>query len=382
MPQERDYYEVLGVERRASSGEITTAYRKLAMRFHPDRNPGDEEAAGLFKEAARAFEVLSDSSLRERYDRYGHAGLQGGTHDFNDMGDIFDAFGELFGGGIFGEAFGGGGRRRGSRPRKGKDVFCELTLSLAEAAEGATRTVSFVRHEACGTCDGSGAKPGTSPQNCDYCGGQGQVLLSAGVFRMQTTCPACRGAGKLVRDKCPSCRGAGLVEEQVERKVTIPAGVDEDVRVRLAGEGEPGGNGGPPGDCYCVIQVEDHPFLTRHGRDLVCEVPITFSQAALGATIDVPTLKGPQPLEIPTGTQSDAAIRMRGMGMPEVRGRGIGDLIVQIHIEVPQKLSPRAEELLRELAEEEHANVTPKRTSFFDRLKDYFQPRETPEEST
>ena len=198
---------------------------------------------------------------------------------------------------------------------------------------------------------------------------------------MQTTCPACRGAGKLVREKCGACRGAGLVEDQVERKVTIPAGVDEDVRVRLAGEGEPGGNGGPPGDCYCVIQIEEHPFLSRHGRDLVCEVPITYSQAALGATIDVPTLKGPQPLEIPQGTQSDAAIRMRGMGMPEVRGRGIGDLIVQIHIEVPQKLSPRAEELLRELAEEEHANVSPKRTSFFDRLKDYFQPRETPEES-
>jgi molecular chaperone DnaJ len=381
MPQERDYYEVLGVERRATSGEITTAYRKLAMQFHPDRNPGDEEAAGRFKEAARAFEVLSDASLRDRYDRYGHAGLQGGTHDFNDISDIFDAFGELFGGGIFGEAFGGGGRRRGSRPRKGKDVFCELTLSLAEAAEGVTRTVSFVRHETCSTSDGSGAKPGTTPQNCDYCGGHGQVLQSAGVFRMQTTCPACRGAGKLVRDKCPSCRGAGLVEEHVERKVTIPAGVDEDVRVRLAGEGEPGANNGPPGDCYCVIQIEEHPFLTRHGRDLVCEVPITYSQAALGATVDVPTLKGPQSLEIPKGTQSDATIRMRGMGMPEVRGRSIGDLIVQIHIEVPRSLSPRAEELLRELAEEEHTSVTPKRTSFFDRLKEYFQPRETPEES-
>ncbi len=381
MPQERDYYEVLGVERRATSGEITTAYRKLAMQFHPDRNPGDEEAAGRFKEAARAFEVLSDASLRDRYDRYGHAGLQGGTHDFNDISDIFDAFGELFGGGIFGEAFGGGGRRRGSRPRKGKDVFCELTLSLAEAAEGVTRTLSFVRHETCSTCDGSGAKPGTTPQNCDYCGGHGQVLQSAGVFRMQTTCPACRGAGKLVRDKCPSCRGAGLVEEHVERKVTIPAGVDEDVRVRLAGEGEPGANNGPPGDCYCVIQIEEHPFLTRHGRDLVCEVPITYSQAALGATVDVPTLKGPQSLEIPKGTQSDATIRMRGMGMPEVRGRSIGDLIVQIHIEVPRSLSPRAEELLRELAEEEHTSVTPKRTSFFDRLKEYFQPRETPEES-
>lgn len=381
MPQERDYYEVLGVERRASSAQITDAYRKLAMRFHPDRNPGDAEAANRFKEAARAFEVLSDESLRSRYDRYGHAGLQGGTHDFNDISDIFDAFGELFGGGIFGEAFGGGGRRRGSRARKGKDVFCELSLTLAEAAEGAVRTVEFTRHEPCGTCEGSGSKPGTSAEVCDYCGGHGQVIQSAGVFRMQTTCPACRGAGKVVREKCPDCRGVGFVEERVQRKVTIPAGVDEDVRVRLAGEGEPGAGGGPPGDCYCVIQIEEHPFLTRHGRDLLCEVPITYSQAALGATIDVPTLQGPRPLEIPKGTQSDATIRMRGMGMPEVRGRGVGDLIVQIHIEVPRSLSPRAEELLRELADEEHAAVTPKRTSFFDRLKDYFQPRETPEES-
>jgi molecular chaperone DnaJ len=379
MAQERDYYEVLGIERRASSEEITNAYRQLAMRYHPDRNPGNAEAADRFKEAARAFEVLSDPSLRGRYDRYGHAGLQGGTHDFNDISDIFDAFGELFGGGIFGEAF--GGRRRGTRPRKGKDVFCEIRLSLEEAAEGAVKQVVFTRHETCGDCEGSGARRGTSPEPCDYCGGQGQVIQSAGMFRMQTTCPACRGAGRIVRQKCPACRGQGLVEERVERKVTIPAGVDEDVRVRLAGEGEPGSAGGPPGDCYCVIEVEEHPFLHRHGKDLLCEVPITFSQAALGGTIEVPTLGGTKPLEIPAGTQSDATLRMRGLGMPEVRGRGVGDLVVQIHIEVPKTLSPRAEELLRELADEEQANVSPKRTSFFERLKDYFQPRENPEET-
>jgi len=247
MVDQRDYYEVLGVERRASSAQITDAYRKLAIRFHPDKNPGNGEAAARFKEAARAFEVLSDADLRARYDRYGHAGVQGGrAHDFNDISDVFEAFGDLFGGGIFGEAF-GGGRRRANRPRKGRDVFCQVSMSLVEAARGVTKAVAFTRHESCAECDGSGAKKGTQPQTCDYCAGQGQVIQSAGVFRLQTTCPACRGAGRVIRDQCPACGGQGLTEERVERKVTIPAGVDGDVRVRLAGGGGPGGNGGPPG---------------------------------------------------------------------------------------------------------------------------------------
>jgi molecular chaperone DnaJ len=373
MVDQRDYYEVLGVDRRATSAQITDAYRKLAIRFHPDKNPGDAEAASRFKEAARAFEVLSDADLRGRYDRYGHAGLQGGRqHDFNDIGDVFEAFGDLFGGGIFGEAF-GGGRKRTNRPRKGRDVFCQVSLSLLEAARGATKTVAFARHELCGTCDGSGAKKGTKPQACEYCGGQGQVIQTAGVFRLQTTCPACRGAGSVIREKCTTCGGDGVTQEQVERRVTIPAGVDSDVRVRLAGEGEPGGNGGPPGDCYCVIEIEEHPFLTRDGRDLHCEVPITFSQAALGATVDVPTLDGAKPLQIARGIQPGDVIRVRGLGMPEVRGRGIGDLHVHVHVEVPKTLSPKAEALLRELAAEEHAAVSPKRSSFFSRLAEYFQ---------
>jgi molecular chaperone DnaJ len=373
MVDQRDYYEVLGVDRRATSAQITDAYRKLAIRFHPDKNPGDAEAASRFKEAARAFEVLSDADLRGRYDRYGHAGLQGGRqHDFNDIGDVFEAFGDLFGGGIFGEAF-GGGRKRTNRPRKGRDVFCQVSLSLLEAARGATKTVAFARHELCGTCDGSGAKKGTKPQTCEYCGGQGQVIQTAGVFRLQTTCPACRGAGSVIREKCTTCGGDGVTQEQVERRVTIPAGVDSDVRVRLAGEGEPGGNGGPPGDCYCVIEIEEHPFLTRDGRDLHCEVPITFSQAALGATVDVPTLDGAKPLQIARGIQPGDVIRVRGLGMPEVRGRGIGDLHVHVHVEVPKTLSPKAESLLRELAAEEHAAVSPKRSSFFSRLAEYFQ---------
>jgi molecular chaperone DnaJ len=382
MAQQRDYYEVLGVEKRATAAQIADAYRKLAIKFHPDKNPGNQEASDRFKEAARAFEVLSDDGLRARYDRYGHAGLQqGGTHEFNDISDIFEAFGDIFGGGMFGDAF-GGGRKRGSRARKGRDVFSTVSLSLVEAARGATKTIEFTRHEICGSCEGSGARKGTAAVPCDYCAGRGQVIQSAGVFRLQTTCPACRGAGSVVRDKCPDCAGDGVTEEHVERRVTIPAGVDRDVRVRLAGEGEPGASGGPPGDCYCVIEIEDHPFLTRDGRDLHCEVPITFSQAALGATVDVPTLDGPRPLQIPRGTQAADVIRVKGLGMPEVRGRGIGDLLVHVHVEVPRTLSPRAEELLRDLAAEDQKAVSPKRSTFFSRLAEYFQPKETEETTT
>jgi molecular chaperone DnaJ len=377
MANERDYYEVLGVERRAGGAEIADAYRKLAIRFHPDKNPGNAEASDRFKEAARAFEVLSNDELRARYDRYGHAGLQGGgRHEFNDLSDIFDAFGDLFGGGMFG---GGGGGRRTNRARQGRDVFSSVSLSLVEAARGATKTIQFSRHELCGTCDGSGAKKGTKPQPCEYCGGHGQVIQSAGVFRLQTTCPSCRGAGSVIRDKCPDCGGEGLTVEQVERRVTIPAGVDRDVRVRLAGEGEPGANGGPPGDCYCVIEIEEHPFLSREGRDLHCEVPITFSQAALGATVEVPTLDGPKPLAIGRGTQAGDVIRVKGLGMPEVRGRGIGDLHVHMHVEVPKTLSPKAEQLLRDLAAEEQKAVSPKRSSFFARLGEYFQAKDAAE---
>jgi molecular chaperone DnaJ len=381
MVDQRCYYEVLGVDRRAAAAEITAAYRKLAIRFHPDKNPGDTEAANRFKEAARAFEVLSDADLRSRYDRFGHAGVEGGRrHDFNDISDVFEAFGDLFGGGLFGDAF-AGGRQRTNRARKGRDVFCQVTLSLVEAARGVTKTVEFDRHETCSACDGSGSRKGTKPQSCDYCGGRGQVIQSAGVFRLQTTCPSCRGAGSVIRERCEGCSGEGVTEEHVSRKVTIPAGVDRDVRVRLAGEGEPGGNGGPPGDCYCVIEVEQHPFLVREGRDLHCEVPVGFSQAALGATVDVPTLDGAKPLEIARGTQPGDVIRIRGLGMPEVRGRGIGDLLVHVHVEVPKSLSPRAEELLRELAVEEHATVTPKRSSFFSRLAEYFSAKETAAEN-
>ena len=373
MIGQRCFYEVLGIERTATSAQITAAYRKLAIKFHPDKNPGNDEAAVKFKEAAQAFEVLSDEQLRDRYDRHGHAGVQGGgRHEFNDFSDIFEAFGDLFGGGVFGDAF-GGGRNRGTRARKGRDVSCAVNLSLVEAARGADKVVVFSRHESCTECDGSGAKKGTQPQSCEYCGGQGQVIQSAGVFRLQTTCPACRGVGKIIRDKCSECAGVGLKDEHVERKVTIPAGVDNDVRVRLAGEGEPGLHGGPPGDCYCSVVIEEHPFLKRDARDLHCRVPITFCQAALGATVDVPTLDGAKPLEIKRGTQPGDIIRVRGLGMPEIRGRGIGDLHVHVDVEVPKSLSAREEELLRDFAAEEQKAVSPHRSSFLSRLAEYFQ---------
>ena len=373
MIGQRCFYEVLGIERTATSAQITAAYRKLAIKFHPDKNPGNDEAAVKFKEAAQAFEVLSDEQLRDRYDRHGHAGVQGGgRHEFNDFSDIFEAFGDLFGGGVFGDAF-GGGRNRGTRARKGRDVSCAVNLSLVEAARGADKVVVFSRHESCTECDGSGAKKGTQPQPCEYCGGQGQVIQSAGVFRLQTTCPSCRGVGKIIRDKCSECAGVGLKDEHVERKVTIPAGVDNDVRVRLAGEGEPGLYGGPPGDCYCSVVIEEHPFLKRDARDLHCRVPITFCQAALGATVDVPTLDGAKPLEIKRGTQPGDIIRVRGLGMPEIRGRGIGDLHVHVDVEVPKSLSAREEELLRDFAAEEQKAVSPHRSSFLSRLAEYFQ---------
>ncbi len=373
MIGQRCFYEVLGIERTATSAQITAAYRKLAIKFHPDKNPGNDEAAVKFKEAAQAFEVLSDEQLRDRYDRHGHAGVQGGgRHEFNDFSDIFEAFGDLFGGGVFGDAF-GGGRNRGTRARKGRDVSCAVNLSLVEAARGADKVVVFSRHESCTECDGSGAKKGTQPQSCEYCGGQGQVIQSAGVFRLQTTCPSCRGVGKIIRDKCSECAGVGLKDEHVERKVTIPAGVDNDVRVRLAGEGEPGLYGGPPGDCYCSVVIEEHPFLKRDARDLHCRVPITFCQAALGATVDVPTLDGAKPLEIKRGTQPGDIIRVRGLGMPEIRGRGIGDLHVHVDVEVPKSLSAREEELLRDFAAEEQKAVSPHRSSFLSRLAEYFQ---------
>jgi len=374
MSNKRDYYEVLSVSRSASGEEISVSYRKLALEYHPDRNPDDEEAIAKFKEAAEAYEVLSDANKRARYDRHGHAGVdgaQGGGAHFTDVNDVFEAFGDIFGGGAFGDIFGGGGGRR-RRARRGADVRCDVTLTLAEAARGATKDLSFHRRETCETCAGSGARKGTQPEKCDYCGGQGQVLQSAGMFRVQTTCPACHGAGSIVKSPCGDCNGQGVMRQKAQRTIEIPAGVDNDMKVRISGEGEPSPDGGPPGDCYCFVTVEEDPLFEREGQHLICRVPITYSQAVLGATIDVPTLDGTEAVEIKPGSPSGEVIRMKKRGMPDPRHHGVGDLLIVLDIEVPKNVSKPQEELLRKLAEEEHSNVTPERKGFFERVKEYF----------
>jgi molecular chaperone DnaJ len=373
MAAKRDYYEILGVERTATSGQISEAYRKLAMQFHPDRNPGDDEAVVKFKEAAEAFEVLSHTEKRSAYDRFGHAGLNGGgAPHFQDVSDIFNAFGDIFGRGIFGDIF-GGGHRGGPRVRQGADIQCEVRIDLMEAAKGTSKILRFMRHAVCETCSGSGAKPGTKPERCHYCGGRGQVMQSTGIFSIQTPCPSCHGSGQTIRDPCTVCRGAGYVQRKVTRKVDIPPGVDDRSRLRLSGEGEPSPEGGPPGDCYCSIHVSEHSLFQRRGRDLVCQVPIHYSQAVLGATIEAPTLDGPESLNVPGGTQTGAIFTIRGRGMPDLQRHSRGDLLVQVHIDVPKAINTEHEEVLRRLADIEKAHVTPVQKSFFEKLKELFQ---------
>jgi molecular chaperone DnaJ len=336
MATKRDYYDILEVPRDASEDVIARAYRKLAIRYHPDSHPGDDEATVRFKEAAEAYEVLSDPEKRARYDRFGHAGVAGQGGGFHSAEDIFDAFGDIFG---FGDLFGQGRRRGGRRVRRGADVQCEVSLTLEEAARGTSKTISFARHTRCGTCQGSGSRPGAQPQTCRNCGGLGEIVQSAGILRVQTTCPTCRGAGAVITDPCPDCRGTGLKAQRVELEVRIPAGADDRMRVRLAGEGEPSPDGGPPGDCYCLIRLQPHRLFHRDGSHLRVDVPVTYPQAALGATLEIPTLDGPDELEIPAGTQPGDLFRLRGKGMPDPRSGRIGDLIIQIVVEVPRKLN-------------------------------------------
>ncbi len=300
MASQRDYYEVLGVGKSATVDEIKRAYKKLALQNHPDRNPGDHEAVTRFKEAAEAYEILSDSDKRARYDRFGHEGVRGaaGRQQFHDVGDIFEAFGDIFEGfGIF------GGRDRAGRggPRRGSHLQAALTITLAEAALGCEREVQIRRSKACTACGGDGCQPGTKPDTCDYCGGHGQVVQAQGFFRVQTTCPACRGAGHVIRAKCATCGGSGRESERVTLEVTVPAGVDNGMQLCLRGEGEPGSDGGPRGDLYVDIHVKSHPLFEREGRHLLCRVPVTYTQAALGATIEVPLIQGKQELTIAPG---------------------------------------------------------------------------------
>lgn len=372
MSSQRDYYEILGVSRSATVAEIKTAYRKLAVANHPDRNPGDEEAVERFKEASEAFEVLNHPEKRQRYDQFGHAGVSGNGAGFHDVGDIFSAFGD-----IFGDLFGGGDRRAGrGAAQPGHSLRTMLSIDLVEAATGCTKQLEIDRHELCSTCDGTGARPGTEPVTCDYCAGHGRIVQSQGFFRVQTTCPACRGQGRIVRDKCTQCHGDGREVRHVKLEVKVPAGVDTGMRLCLRDEGEPGPHGGPRGDLYVDIHVKEHQFFQRDGQDLMCAVPITYAQAALGTKLDVPLLNGRHELEIPAGTQPNQSFVLRNEGMPNPHGGRRGSLVVQVHVEVPKKLSERQEELLREFAELEHKNVSPHRKSFLEKLKEYFSPHE------
>ncbi len=370
MAEKRDYYEILGIARDASDKQIADAYRKSAIKYHPDKNPGDADALAQFKACAEAFEVLSDRDRRARYDRFGHAGLAGqGSPHFQDVNDIFAAFGDIFGDSVFGEMFGRRGRRQAAH---GADLRVNITLDLVEAARGVGKTIEFERHEKCATCGASGAKPGTNREKCNYCGGRGQVIQSTGIFRMQTACPSCHGAGTLIKDPCTDCEGHGYVLTRVKREISIPAGIDDSMRVRMSGEGEPSPDGGPRGDVYVFVSIKEHPLFSRDGQNLIVRIPIGYAQAALGATLEVPTLSGPQELNVPAGTQPGEVFRLRGKGMPHPQRRHVGDLLVQVQIDVPKRLTQRQKELLAELAELEHKHVTPPRKSFFEKVRDYF----------
>ncbi len=381
MAEKTCYYEVLNVERTANKSELDRVYRKLAIKYHPDSNGNDEEAVNKFKQASEAYEVLSDPEKRQRYDRHGHAGV-GGGHQFTDVEDIFEAFGDIFGGsgGMFGDLFGSrGGQRRGAK--RGGDIRCDVTLTLEEAARGVDKNISFRRRARCETCEGAGAAPGSKPTTCNTCGGRGQVIQSAGILRVQTACPHCSGSGQQISQPCGDCRGSGLRHDRAELTVTIPAGVDDGMRVRVQGEGDASPHGGALGDCYCFISVRPHELFKRDGNHLILLLPISYSQAALGADIEVPTLNGPHNLGVAKGTQSGDVFTIKGQGITDPRGGRAGDLLVQVFIEVPRKLNGEQERLLRELAELDHDSVLPHRKSFLDKLRTFFDTDTQPQES-
>jgi len=375
MSSQRDYYDVLGVARDASAAEIKKAYRKIALKNHPDRNPGDEVAVERFKEASEAFDVLHDDTKRSRYDQYGHAGVSGaggGGGGFQDVGDIFSQFGDIFESFGFGGGGGGGGRGRGGA-RRGSSLQASAEIDLTEAATGCTRELHISRREPCETCDGSGARPGSKTVSCSTCGGHGQVIQAQGFFRVQTTCPSCNGEGKTIANPCVDCSGSGRAMKDVVREVKIPAGIDNGMQLCLRGEGEAGAKGGPRGDLYVDIEVKEHPLFERDGMDLMCRVPVTYSQAALGAELEIPTLNGRRGFTLKPGTQPGTVTRIRGKGMPDPRtGRNVGDLLVEVQVEVPRNANGRQAELLRELADLEAADVMPERKSFFDQVKEFF----------
>jgi molecular chaperone DnaJ len=376
----RDYYEVLGVAKTAAEQEIKSAYRKLALQFHPDRNPGNKEAEDKFKEAAEAYSVLADTDKRHMYDRFGHAGLGGaatGGYDpsvFTGFEDILGGLGDVFG---FGDIFGGSRRRAG--PQRGADLRYDLEVSFEESAKGTESALLIPRQETCETCQGSGAAEGSKPATCPQCKGRGQLRYQQGFFTVARTCGQCRGTGSVIAKPCVTCRGAGRIQKERKLTVRIPAGISTGQRMRLTGEGESGPSSGPSGDLYVVVHVQDHAFFRRDGNDLFCEMPVHFTTLALGGDIQVPTLDGTQPLSIPHGTQTGSTFRVKGLGMPDVGGRGTGDLHVAVRALTPRKLSKEQKKLLEQLATtlpDESQEPTPAQSDddrgLFDRVKDIF----------
>jgi molecular chaperone DnaJ len=374
----RDYYEVLGVSRTAGDPEIKSAYRKLALKHHPDRNPGSKEAEDKFKEAAEAYAVLADEDKRRLYDRFGHAGLgtAGAGFDpsvFTGMEDILGGLGDIYG---FGDIF-GGARRRG--PQRGADLRYDLEISFEESARGAETSIQIPRQEPCETCHGSGAAPGSKPTSCPQCHGRGQVRSQSGFFTMVRTCGQCRGTGSIITKPCTACRGAGRVQKERKLTVRIPPGIATGQRLRLGGEGEAGPSGGPAGDLYVVIHVQDHPFFQRDGNDLFCEIPLNYPTLAMGGEIRIPTLEGEEAFPVPEGTQSGTTFSLRGRGMPDVTGRGRGNLMVTVKVVTPKKLTREQKKLLEQLAAslpKEKFEPTPAGEQddkgLFDRVKDIF----------
>lgn len=376
MADKRDYYEVLGLQKGASDNDIKKAFRKMAMKYHPDKNPGDKVAEEKFKEINEAYAVLSDPEKKEKYDRFGHAGVDpnsgaGGFGGFGGFEDIFDMFGGAFGG------FGGGSRgRRNNGPRKGSDLQKAVTITFEEAAFGTKKEIRLNKYVKCKTCGGSGAAPGTSKKSCPKCGGTGEIRTAQrtplGTFQSVSPCPDCNGTGEINETPCPDCGGSGKTRDNVTISVNIPAGVDNDSVIPIKGQGEPGVNGGPDGDLYIVINVEPHKIFERRGQDLWLEIPITFDQAALGDDIIVPTLEGKVSYKVPSGTQPDTIFRLKGKGIKSVRGNRKGDLYVKVNLEVPTKLNSKQKKAISAMAEKVTGECYQKKSSFLDSLKEFF----------
>ncbi len=369
----RDYYEVLGVGREAELQEIKSAYRKMALQHHPDRNPGSPQAEEQFKEAAEAYSVLGDSEKRAAYDRFGHQGVsgQGGFNGFdpNTFSGFEDIIGDFFG---FGDLFGGGSTRRRTRVQRGEDLRYDLEIDFEDAVRGMRAEILIPRQEICSRCQGNRAEPGSGSTTCPTCRGRGEVLYQQSFLSIRRTCSHCGGAGKVIRQPCTQCHGQGSVRAERRLKVNVPPGVDNGTHLRLSQEGQAGYNGGPPGDLYVVLKVKEHPIFVRDGRDLHCTVPVSIAQAALGAEIRIPTLDEPQPLAIPEGTQHGAQFRLRNLGMPSVNGGGRGDIYVHIELRVPTKLTREQRKLLESLAETLPADNKPNEKGLFEKVKDYF----------